>query len=72
MNSILVATLTDQIEQLKAKLRECKRWHYYCDDCWYACPKSEDGCCDESKGTECNCGAEEFNRELEEFLAKFD
>jgi hypothetical protein len=36
--------------------------HYYCEDCWYSCPKATDGCCDPSQGDECNCGLEK-NRE---------
>jgi hypothetical protein len=31
--------------------------HYWVDgDNWYSCPKAPDGCCDESRGTECDCG----------------
>lgn len=26
------------------------RQHYYCEDCWYSCPKAEDGCCDDRQG----------------------
>jgi hypothetical protein len=33
--------------------------HYNCEDCWYSCPKSFDGCCDDSQGDECNCGLEQ-------------
>lgn len=33
--------------------------HYQCDDCWYSCPQSEEGCCDEEQGTDCNCGLKE-------------
>lgn len=32
--------------------------HYSCEDGWHSCPKSDDGCYDESQGDECNCGAE--------------
>jgi hypothetical protein len=43
------------------------RPHYSCDeDCWYSCPKSEDGCCDESQGSKCNCGADEHNQKVRE------
>ena len=44
--------------------------HYYCDDCWYSCPKAEDGCCDEAKGDECTCGAEEKHKEVWSFILK--
>ena len=29
--------------------------HYFCEDCWYSCPLSSDGCCDESQ-VGCTCG----------------
>lgn len=45
-----------------------KREHYTCEDCWYSCPLSEDGCCDgRSRG--CNCGADEHNKKVDELLA---
>lgn len=69
--ALLAAVRLQQIGQLKARLLESKRHHYYCEDCWYSCPKSEDGSCNSFKDGECDCGAEEFNRELEEFIAKF-
>ncbi|KKU25461.1 MAG: hypothetical protein UX37_C0022G0025 [Microgenomates group bacterium GW2011_GWA2_46_16] len=42
------------------------RQHYYCEDCWYSCPKALDGCCDDSQGDECNCGADEENKKIDE------
>ena len=44
------------------------REHYSCEDCWYSCPKSVDGCCNEGEGTECNCGAEKHNAEARALL----
>lgn len=38
--------------------------HHIGPDCWYSCPKSEEGCCDEDKDDECNCGADEHNERL--------
>lgn len=32
--------------------------HRHVDDCWYSCPKSAEGCCNEDEGDKCNCGAE--------------
>ena len=52
-----------------AELETLRRQHYYCDDCWYSCPKAEDGCCDESQGGECNCGADEHNARLDRIVA---
>lgn len=43
-------------------LRKLLRNHYYCEDCWYSCPLSEDGCCDDREPEDkCNCGAEQTN-----------
>lgn len=33
--------------------------HYNCEDCWYSCPLSVDGCCNDAESKECNCGYEE-------------
>ncbi len=35
--------------------------HHMCEDSWYSCPKSEEGCSDDrwSDGT-CTCGADEL------------
>lgn len=30
--------------------------HYECEDSWYSCPLSEDGCANDAN-TECNCDA---------------
>ena len=37
-----------------------KRGHSYCEDSWYSCPKSSDGCSNEGGGKECTCGNEHF------------
>lgn len=48
------------------RMRElAMRTHYSCEDSWYSCPKSTDGCANENEGTECNCGADEHNAEVE-------
>lgn len=38
--------------------------HYYCEDSWYSCPLAEDGCANDSKGKECDCGADATNEKL--------
>lgn len=53
---------TEAIEEL---IRLARRSHYYCDDCWYSCPKSEDGCCDQDAGEVCNCGADKHNAKVD-------
>ena len=42
-----------------------RRTHHYCEDTWYSCPKHEDGCANDSEGDECNCGADEANKEMD-------
>ena len=51
--------------KLLEELEKLRRQHYYCEDCWFSCPKAEDGCCDESVGEECNCDAERKNAILD-------
>lgn len=58
------------IPELVAMLKRSKRGHYYCEDSWYSCPKAEDGCADERKGDECDCGADAWNAELQALLDK--
>lgn len=42
------------------------RGHYYCNDCWYTCPKHPEGCCNDDVGPDCNCGADRHNKKVEE------
>lgn len=58
INSVL-----DKLEKLKTI---AQRTHYYCEDCWYTCPKHPEGCCNDSDGPECNCGADDHNKKVEE------
>jgi hypothetical protein len=58
------AILTQALEALE----KSKRSHTYCEDSWYSCPKAEDGCADDSRGPECDCGADEFNAELDKTI----
>jgi len=66
----------DLIKQSKALIEDGERLasfikpksHHNCEDCWYSCPKSEDGCCDEQWGDECNCGADKWNKEIKPIL----
>jgi len=41
------------------KAEELAEEHSYCEDGWYSCPKSPEGCFDDRQGDECNCGREE-------------
>jgi hypothetical protein len=49
-------------------LEKSRRTHYYCDDGWYTCPKHPDGCSNKQIEKKCNCGADEFNNELNELV----
>ncbi len=51
------------------ELEKLRRHHTYCDDCWYSCPKAEDGCCNDQAGDECNCGADKHNAILDGIIA---
>ncbi len=65
---LTLAKCDDEIDRLRALLLKSKRAHRYCEDPWYSCPKAEDGCADEREGTECNCGADEWNAQIDAAL----
>lgn len=43
-------------EQAEQAARDVLGAHYMCEDCWYSCPKSKEGCCNEAAGDDCTCG----------------
>ncbi len=51
-----------------SELGKLRRSHYDCEDCWYSCPKSEDGCCNSGKGNECDCGADNYNAIIDRII----
>jgi len=58
-------------DSIRDDLESLRRRHHECEDCWYSCPLSEDGCCDDTqKG--CNCGAKEHNARLDAVIVKVD
>ena len=63
-----IAELEAAQKEALSLLPELEQGHYYCDDCWYSCPKAVDGCCDESQGDECNCGADNYNALLAKII----
>lgn len=66
-----VRRLERQRDELAAVLREYgRRSHTYCEDSWYSCPKAEDGCADDRRGPECDCGADEHNAKIDALLAR--
>ena len=58
-----MSSIMNEVCRLKAL---AMRDHYWNDeDCWYSCPKSPDGCCNEEAGDDCRCGADAVNAEVE-------
>jgi hypothetical protein len=50
-------------------LEKAKYPHMVCDDCWYSCPKSSEGCCnDELSKDVCTCGADIHNKAIDAVL----
>lgn len=47
-----------------------RRSHYYCEDSWHSCPKHPEGCANDGAGTECDCGADRINAEVDSILAQ--
>lgn len=45
--------------------------HYECEDSWYSCPLSTEGCADD-KQTECTCGQPERSKQNAEYVARID
>ena len=56
------------IERLK---KLAYRPHYNCEDSWYSCPLSEDGCYNDAAGNECNCWARD-NEKMEDLFKKLE
>lgn len=63
-----MAGADEAISKLRAALLKAKCGHYHCDDSWYSCPKAPEGCSDHEKGTDCDCGADKFNAEIDTIL----
>jgi len=55
-----------------SKVKSLRRPHNYCDDSWYSCPKDIDGCANEAEGDECNCGADTFNKVVDEIVGMLE
>jgi hypothetical protein len=43
--------------------------HYECEDRWYSCPLSTEGCYDATEPKECNCGLDDKVKRLTDLLA---
>jgi hypothetical protein len=57
------------IELLNQLKKLAYRGHYTCEDPWYSCPLSEDGCANDAAGDECNCWAMS-NEDIQHLLEK--
>jgi hypothetical protein len=53
----------------REELESLRLTHHVCEDTWYSCPKSAEGCADDRQ-TDCNCGADEQNARLDALLAR--
>lgn len=58
-----------RVAELTEALRDARREHLWVEDCWYSCPKSIEGCCNESQGDTCNCGADAWNARIDALLS---
>jgi hypothetical protein len=54
-------------EELIKYLESTRQKHSECEDSWYSCPESEDGCSNDSE-VDCNCGADDFNKQLDDII----
>ena len=68
LTHIMLKRAHAEIDKLRTWIDGNRRTHVQCEDCWYSCPKSEDGCCNEAMGDECSCGADETNAEIDALL----
>jgi hypothetical protein len=42
--------------------------HYECEDLWFSCPKSEEGCANGGQGNDCTCGVDDRNAKIAALL----
>jgi len=57
----------EHIDKIINAIEALKRGHSECDDPWYSCPKSKDGCADDSQEG-CTCGADYVNNKLDAII----
>lgn len=60
----------DNNEKIIKAIETLKREHRYCEDTWYSCPKHPKGCANEFAGDECDCGADEQNKVIDEIITE--
>lgn len=60
-------------EWVRAMIESLRLKHRDVGDCWYSCPKSEGGCCnDDYADDECTCEADKHNATVDALLRHFD
>lgn len=62
--------LLAKLDNITEALRGLKINHHTCEDCWYSCPKSAEGCCDDNQEG-CNCGADDHNSRVDNITAQY-
>jgi hypothetical protein len=58
--------------ELEAVAKQLAGNHYDCEDCWYSCPLSADGCCNENQEKVCTCGVESRRTQILEALQQVE
>ena len=68
-----MTALFDLLGEVRIVLESLRRQHDICEDGWYSCPKSSEGCCDDRQPKDqCNCGADTHNKKIDKLLSKLD
>lgn len=62
-------TWASEVKKLESALLNAKRFHRYCEDSWYSCPKAAEGCANPGAGKACDCGADEHNAAIDAALS---
>lgn len=71
LQSLDAQWLAEYVDVLFRFAEESRRDHYYCDgDPWFSCPKCSEGCADDNRGTDCTCGADEYNEKIDRLFAR--
>lgn len=67
-NEVLMS-LDEQVDEL---VKLATRRHYWCDDSYYSCPATEEGCSNPAYEDikECQCGADEHNAKVASLAAE--
>jgi hypothetical protein len=61
--------MTSKIQQAIEELERISVSHAECNDRWYSCPLSLEGCANEAAINECTCGASELAAHLQTAIA---